>query len=151
MNNKKKRYGISVGTSSILVIIVVLCLVCFAGLSIVSANADYKLSSKLAERTTSYYQASSLANEEFAKINNAFYDFYLESADSDEYYKKIKESYSDSLTFSYPISSTQALSVSVEPVYPDDETGNFFNVTSFCIVTTSDLQLDESLPVLFHD
>lgn len=151
MNNKKKRYGISVGTSSILVIIVVLCLVCFAGLSIVSANADYKLSSKLAERTTSYYQASSLANEEFAKINNAFYDFYLESTDSDEYYKKIKESYSDSLTFSYPISSTQALSVSVEPVYPDDETGNFFNVTSFCIVTTSDLQLDESLPVLFHD
>lgn len=151
MNNKKKRYGISVGTSSILVIIVVLCLVCFAGLSIVSANADYKLSSKLAERTTSYYQASSLANEEFAKINNAFYDFYLKSADSDEYYKKIKESYSDSLTFSYPISSTQALSVSVEPVYPDDETGNFFNVTSFCIVTTSDLQLDESLPVLFHD
>lgn len=151
MNNKKKRYGISVGTSSILVIIVVLCLVCFAGLSIVSANADYKLSSKLAERTTSYYQASSLANEEFARINNAFYDFYLESADSNEYYKKIKESYSDSLTFSYPISSTQALSVSVEPVYPDDETGNFFNVTSFCIVTTSDLQLDESLPVLFHD
>lgn len=151
MNNKKKRYGISVGTSSILVIIVVLCLVCFAGLSIVSASADYKLSSKLAERTTSYYQASSLANEEFAKINNAFYDFYLESADSDEYYKKIKESYSDSLTFSYTISNTQALSVSVEPVYPDDETGDFFHVTCFCIVTTDDLPLDESLPVLFHD
>lgn len=149
--NKKKRYGISVGTSSILVIIVVLCLVCFAGLSIVSANADYKLSSRLAERTTAYYQASSLANEEFARLDKAFFDLYLESADSDEYYQKIKESYSDSLTFSYPISSNQALSVSVEPVYPDDETGSFFNVTCFRIVTTDDLQLDESLPVLFHD
>lgn len=151
MNNKKKRFGISVGTSSILVIIVVLCLVCFAGLSIVSANADYKLSSRLAERTAAYYQASSLANEEFARIDSAFYDFYLESADSEEYYQKIKESYADSLTFSYPISSTQALSVSVEPAYPDNETGNFFHVTCFRIVTTDDLQLDESLPVLFHD
>lgn len=151
MNSKKKRYGISVGTSSILVIIVVLCLVCFAGLSIVSANADYKLTVKLADRTTAYYQASSLANEEFARLNSAFYNFYLESADSEEYYSKIKESYSDSLTFSYPISDTQALSVSVEPVYPADETGNFFDVTCFRIITTQELPLDESLPVLFHD
>lgn len=149
--SNKKQYGVNVGTSSILVIIVVLCLVCFAGLSIVSATADYKLSNKLAERTASYYEASSLANEEFAKLNKAFLDLYLESTDETEYLQKIKESYADSLTFSYPISDTQALTVAVEPVYPLSETDNLFCVTCFQIVTTEDLQLDHSLPVLFSN
>lgn len=149
--SNKKQYGVNVGTSSILVIIVVLCLVCFAGLSIVSATADYKLSNKLAERTTSYYEASNLANKEFARLNNLFLDLYNESSGEEEYLQKIKESYEDSLTFSYPISDTQALSVAIEPVYPQNETDNFFNVTRFQIITTTDLQLDNSLPVLFSD
>lgn len=149
--SNKKQYGVNVGTSSILVIIVVLCLVCFAGLSIVSATADYKLSSKLAERTTSYYEASNLANEEFARLNDIFLNLYKESANEAEYLQKIKESYSDSLTFSYPISDTQALAVAIEPVYPQSETENFFHVTCFQIITTTELQLDNSLPVLFSD
>lgn len=149
--SNKKQYGVNVGTSSILVIIVVLCLVCFAGLSIVSATADYKLSSKLAERTSSYYEASNLANEEFVRLNSIFLDLYRESANEEEYLQKIKESYADSLTFSYPISDTQALAVAVEPLYPQSETGNLFHVTCFQIVTTQDLQLDNSLPVLFSN
>lgn len=147
--NSKKRYGINIGTSSILVIIVILCLVCFAGLSIVSAVADYKLSNKLAERTTSYYEASNLANEKFAELDTAFLKLYQESSGKEEYMQKIKESYSDSLTFSYPINDTQALSVSVEPVYPDAETGNFFKVTCFQVITIQEPELDNSLPVLF--
>lgn len=147
--SNKKHYGINVGTSSILVIIVVLCLICFAGLSITSAAADYKLSNKLAERTTSYYEASNLANERFAEIDKAFTALYKESADEKEYMQKIKESYADSLTFSYPISDTQALTVAIEPVYPENETDNLFHVTCFQIITTEDIQLDNSLPVLF--
>ncbi|MGN0377214.1 MAG: hypothetical protein ACI4ED_06230 [Suilimivivens sp.] len=149
--NSKKRYGINIGTSSILVIIVVLCLVCFAGLSIVSSVADCKLSNKLAERTTSYYEASNLANEQFAKLDAAFHDFYQESANEEEYLQKIKESCSDSLTFSYPINDMQVLSVSVEPVYPENENGNFIKVTCFQVITTEEIELDTSLPVLFSD
>lgn len=149
--NNKKRYGISVGSSSILIIIVILCLVCFAGLSIVSATADYRLSSRLAERTTSYYEASSLAHEKLAALDQAFQLIYQESATEEEYLKKIKESYADSLTFSYPVSDTQALSVSVLPVYPESETGSFFQVSCFRVITTEEMELDNSLPVLFGD
>lgn len=147
--HNKKRFGISVGLSSILIIIVILCLVCFAGLSIVSAAADYKLSNRLAERTTSYYEASSLANQKLADLDQVFRIVYQESSSEEEYLKKIKESYTDSLTFSYPVSDTQALSVSVLPVYPEDETGSFFQVTSFQIVITEEMELNNSLPVLF--
>lgn len=149
--NNKKRYGISVGSSSILIIIVILCLVSFAGLSIVSAAADYKLSSKLAERTTAYYQASNLANRKLAELDKAFLSLYLESAGEAEYREKIKESFGDSLTFSYPVSETQSLCVSVSPVYPGDETGNFFEITQFQVITAKEIDLDTSLPVLFSN
>lgn len=149
--HNKKGFGISVGLSSILIIIVILCLVCFAGLSIVSAAADYKLSNRLAERTTSYYEASSLANQKLADLDQAFRTVYQECSSEEEYLKKIKESYTDSLTFSYAVSDTQALSVSVLPVYPEDETGSFFQVTSFQIVITEEMELNNSLPVLFGD
>lgn len=149
--NNKKRYGISVGSSSILIIIVILCLVCFAGLSIVSATADYKLSCRLAERTTGYYKASGLANQKLANLDQAFHSAYLESTSKEDYFQKIKESYADSLTFSYPVSDTQALCVSVKPVYPEEETGNFFEVTDFQIITTKEMELDNSLPVLLSN
>lgn len=149
--NNRRNYGINIGTSSILVIIVILCLVCFAGLSIVSATADYKLSSKLAERTTAYYEASSLANEKLAQLNDAFQNICAESASKEEYLQKVKESYSDSLAFSYAISDMQVLSVAVEPVYPETETERFIRVTCFQVVTTGEIELDNSLPVLFSN
>ena len=56
---KTSSLGLNIGVSSILVIVVILCLVCFAGLSVASANADYQLSVKLSERTEAYYNACS--------------------------------------------------------------------------------------------
>ncbi len=148
---KKKTYGISTGTSSLLVIIVILSLICFAGLSIVSAGADYKLSSKLAERTSLYYEATSHANEHFAEIHTTFTKIYEESSNQESYFAKIKESYADSLTFSYPISDTHSLYVAIHALYPENENGDFFAVDQFQIITTQELTLDNSLPVLFHD
>lgn len=124
--SRKKSYGISVGTSSILVIIVILSLVCFAGLSVVSANADYQLSRKLADRTTTYYDAVSQAHEDLAKI---------------------KEPVTDSLTFSYDISDTQSLLVKLEPINSSTESDRPFTISRFQIVTTNEPELDTSLPV----
>lgn len=129
--NRKKSYGISVGTSSILVIIVILSLVCFAGLSVVSANADYRLSQKLAERTTTYYQATSMANRDLAAIE--------------------KESLTDSLTFSYAISDSQSLIVAISPVSPADASDALFTIDRFQIVTTNAPELDNSLSLFLGD
>lgn len=147
----KKNYGVNIGTSSILIIIVILCLICFAGLSIVSANADFKLSEKLADRTTSYYAATSRANEDLAAIDKAFSLIYQESMGEEDYLAKIKESYSDSLIFDYSINDMQSLIVTINPVYPSDPDGDFFTVSQFQIVTTNEPEMDQSLPVLTSD
>ncbi len=148
---KKKGYGISTGTSSLLVIIVILSLICFAGLSIVSASADYKLSKKLADRTTAYYENTSAANRQLAQLNREFAHIYAESNNETAYYAKIKESYADSLTYTYPMSDAQSLLVTVYPLYPTDKNDSFVAIEQFQIVTAAEPEPDTSLPVLFHD
>lgn len=67
---QKNELHLSVGTSSILMIFVVLCLTTFGVLSYVTANADYKLSQKNADAVTAYYQADSKANELLKTIDS---------------------------------------------------------------------------------
>lgn len=143
----KKSYGMNIGLSSILVIFVILCLVCFAGLSVTSANADLRLSQKLAERTTAYYKAGNLANQHMLELSNAFSKIYAASENQKEYEEKIKESFSDSLTFSYPINENQILKVSVSPLYPESAEGNFLMITCYKTETLITPELNQSLPV----
>lgn len=58
---KKPSFGMNIGASSVLVIIIILTLICFAGLSLASSSADHKLCLKLSDRTSDYYRATSEA------------------------------------------------------------------------------------------
>lgn len=145
----KKKSGFSIGASSLLVIIVVLSLVCFAALSITSASADLRLSQKLADRTSSYYKACNEAQTTLKNLSVSLSSIYEESRSKDEYEQKIKESLTDSLTFSCAMNENQVLQISVSPLYPQNASGDFFEITSWQIVNITSLQLDESLPV-FH-
>ena len=55
--NKNSTSGMGVGATSILMVFVILCLVVFAMLSLVNANADKKLNDRLATRIRAYYSA----------------------------------------------------------------------------------------------
>lgn len=143
----KKKSGFSIGASSLLVIIVVLSLVCFAALSITSASADLRLSQKLADRTSSYYKACNEAQTTLKNLSASLSSIYEDSRNEDEYEQKIKASLADSLTFSCPMNENQVLQVSVSPLYPQNASGDFLEITSWQIVNVTSLQLDESLPV----
>ena len=143
----KKESGFSIGASSLLVIIVVLSLVCFSALSITSASADLRLSQKLADRTSSYYKACNEAQTTLKNLSVSLSSIYGESRNEDEYEQKIKESLTDSLTFSCPMNENQILQVSVSPLYPQNASGDFLEITSWKIINITSLELDESLPV----
>jgi len=61
--NKKQPIQAGLGTSSIVLIFLVLCLTSFAVLSLVSARNSDKLTQKSTEYVTAYYNAAALANE----------------------------------------------------------------------------------------
>lgn len=60
---QKKKSVINVGTTSLVLIFAVLALVVFAMLSYISANAQWKLAEKMAERMTAYYMDQELSEE----------------------------------------------------------------------------------------
>ncbi|RGB69688.1 hypothetical protein DW086_00675 [Harryflintia acetispora] len=68
---KRTQMGLGVGASSILLIFVLLCLTTFATLSLVSAQADARLSEKTAETVSAYYEADARAEELLAQIGEA--------------------------------------------------------------------------------
>lgn len=72
-NNRQAPF-VNIGSSLLLVIFLVLCLVTFATLSLSSARSDYSFSSRSAERRTEYYQACNLAEDVLAQIDTVLYE-----------------------------------------------------------------------------
>lgn len=61
---------VNIGTSSLLIIFVILCLVVFAALALSSAKSDLQFSEDLAQRKTAYYEASYRAEEIAGEIDS---------------------------------------------------------------------------------
>lgn len=68
-SDKQQSSFVHIGSSSLLIIFLVLCLVTFAILSISSASSDYSFSERLAERKSQYYDASAKASQVLDEID----------------------------------------------------------------------------------
>lgn len=138
MNNssKKKQFGMNVGSASILLVFVILCLVSFAVLSIVSANADSKLSARVLERTTAYYTACNQAEQSLAGMDNTLRRVYASSDSADAYFSSVGHGKS----YVIPISDLQSLQVTIEILYPESEEDTFYQITAWQVLNTDELQ-----------
>ena len=120
----KNGTGLNMGSSSILVIFMVLCLVTLASLSMISAVSDHKLSVKVADRTTAYYTAVNKAEEKLAATDFA-------SAGGTV------------INFDVPIDDTQQLSVSAE--VNDDAT---YTIKEWKVVNIGEWKADDKLNLI---
>ena len=141
---KNKRYGVNIGSSSILVIFVIVCLVCFAALSIVSANSDYRLTQKMAGRESRYYEACNNAYQALADIDATLDTLYQSGISEEEYYAQAGQQKS----YAYPVSDIQSLRVTIRILYPENDRSPLYEIEEWRIVTTGTLNYDESLPVI---
>lgn len=143
MMSKKNATGLNVGSSSILIIFVLLCLMTFSILSMVSANADYKLSRKVSSRTTAYYDAVSEAQEILAAADKA-----LES-NSFEDIKGVTATYNDnevSLDYSVPFTEAQVLHVVLSAPYPvGNKEDSHFLIRTWQVENSGTWEPDESI------
>jgi len=150
MIDKKRstNFGINIGTSSLLLVFVILCLVSFATLSIVSANADKKLSGKVTERSSSYYDACNQANLKLKDLDESLKAVYESGVSREEFYGKVGNSFS----FCVQVSDIQVLSVSADIEYPKNNGDPFYSISSWALINTGSLELDESLHLIdFED
>lgn len=146
----KKQFsaGMNVGSSSILVTFVLLCLVTFAALSFVSANADHELAVQTGERVRSYYSTKSLAEVNLANIDSLL-SKHAKANDEDTYFDTIEELFSDNsnytiiresgntyIHYEVPVTKNQDLSVTLKVVYPSHPTADAFVITEWENVST---------------
>lgn len=142
---KNNDFGVNVGSSSLLLIFVILCLVSFATLSIVSANADHNLTDKVQERSASYYSACNDAQIRLSNIDSALLEAYETSRDRDEY---TAAAGGENITFAIPVSDIQTLSVTLQVLYPANPGDAFYKITEWKLETTGTLEFDDTLPLL---
>ena len=127
MKSRKTSYPpINIGTSFMLAIFVILCMVIFAVLSLSSSMKDYEYSVNYADRTSAYYEACNEA-EEIRK--------QIESENTQE----------DLIEYSVPIDENQMLHVVL--VYEPDEASNY-KIQSWTQETDNTWSGTQTLPVL---
>lgn len=143
-NKKNTSFGVNVGTSSLLLVFVILCLVSFATLSIVSANADKKLSTKVSDRSSEYYLACNQAEEKLMNIDKTLKDLYDSGLSRNEFLEQA----GNNIDFAIPVSDMQTLHIVADIQYPSNDGDSFICIKKWQLETTGTLELDESLNLL---
>ncbi len=125
MSTKKTSYPpIHIGTSFLLVIFIILCMIIFSVLSLSSALQDYQASLEHAARTTAYYEACNQAEALRAQ---------LASEDHTE----------ETIEYTVPIDEDELLRV----VLTLDE-HNEYQITTWVQESVREWHSDQTLPVL---
>lgn len=156
--DRQSRTGFSnFGFCTILIVFVMICIVTFSALAFLTASSDYRLSKKVADRTSNYYQAEELAYQKLSEIDTILTSAYTHSRKKQTYLKKayqelkdyalndssVKVHKADTINVSFPvvISEQDTLNVSLTVCYPPDAGGVCYELTGWQTVT--ELLLDE--------
>ena len=117
MKNKSPFSFINIGSSSLLVVFLALCLVTFAILSLSTAKNDYEFSARSAERTTAYYEACNEAERIAAAFSRTLSEAETDGSVTDAAVTEIAgdqaefDQTSGTLSYEVPVSDRQKLSV----------------------------------------
>jgi hypothetical protein len=151
MNKKNGSYPVvHIGTSFLLVIFIILCLVTFAVLSLSSALRDANYSRKESERTTAFYEANGTAEEKLGEVIAAFRSHQLETVDG----ISIADSSSDTsaeVSYEISINDTQLLDVTVLLDENGGLSDGIYQITCWKEITSSDWNGSSTLPVMGSD
>jgi len=139
IKRSKETFGVNIGTSSLLLVFVIMCLVSFATLSTVSASADKKLNDKILQRTEQYYDACNQAEERLRDIDATLEAIYDSSANREEYLATTGEH----IDFAIAVSDVQTLNVQIAVNYPNAYDNHFYNIEKWQLVTTGSLEEEE--------
>lgn len=162
---KKKSLPITnIGTVSLMMIFIILCMVIFAALSLSGAFRDSHMGEKRAEHLTDYYTASNEAEELLSTVDDAFAYAYENAADEAEYYRLIdKKLRSDDfekiwngetldIAFQTNIGTSQTLQVLIDVLSPQQivsEKGtSFYRILSWQTVPTDSWEGDSTLHLI---
>lgn len=156
----KHQLPLGIGISSILSIFVILCLLTFAVLSFVSANADNKLVQKNTAHTKEVYEAENLANEQIARIDSILEATY-QSSDSSNYLEQVQQNLTsldglsfpskDQVAYEIKVNEHQTLQVVLLLNSEVQKGESFYQIETWKLANTQTWEADDNLPVYPED
>lgn len=164
--NKQQSSFVNIGSSSLLIIFLIMCLATFAILSISSAKSDYSFSERLADRKTQYYDASASASQILDSIDEKLENLaktdlcdgktaYMDQVISAFHESKINDvtllcrSINNETIISYqiPIGNKQVLDVQIR-VTDYTENPAYYEIKSWQVVSTDNWESDQTLNLM---
>jgi hypothetical protein len=152
------------GFSTILISFVMICIVTFCALALLTANADYRLSRKVAERTSAYYEAEEDACHLLSDIDRMLSDCYTDSVSRDDYEKKVFEAASEFADENPPVTVTkddgtviswensygdnQTLDVSLRISWPPENNGSCYTLTEWRTISSAPESDNQTLDLI---
>lgn len=162
-NQKKKTPSIHLGTSSLLVVFLVLCFAVFAALSLSTAKRDAQASEQLARRRNSYYEVCNQAETIVQSIDQILKEAYelqenwlREAIPQIEALGQSADSFSLEVSFSedipivswqLPMGENQALAVELLLQEPDAE-GRLYRIIRWQTISLSDWEGSNTLSLI---
>lgn len=162
--NKKKFSVTNIGSISLLMIFIILCMLTLAALSLSSAVSDENSSKKLADHNTKYYQACNQAEETLDIIDGILAESYAVSSDFASYFSTVEERLSKlstnitlnissdntSATIDYitSVNDAQSLEVELELHDPWTTSSDFYKIISWKEIQTSDWNADNTIKLI---
>ena len=141
---KKQGMSISIGSSTMLLIFVVISLVSFSVLSLSSAITDRKFTDKIKQKNLIYYNACNLAEEKIAEIDAMLAEAYAISSNEKSYFDLVHSG----TTITVPVSEYQELQVIITYLYPVKEGDSYYQIDSYSLVNFDTPALDQGLQLL---
>lgn len=160
---KKKNFSITnIGTVSLLMIFIILCMVTFAALSLSSAAADHRFSQKMADHSREYYDASGKAEAKLAEIDDVLDGAYQNGMSDDDYYQQIRENYPDIsqeftkekplISYQVDMNDSQAVFVQLKILPPTEieSTGSnsYYKIITWKEISTKEWKGDNSIKLI---
>lgn len=145
MNRKKSFPIINMGTSLLLVVFIVICLIVFATLSLSSSMRDQKYSDSAVLKNENYYKAYSKAQRQLKEIDQAIINHEdLTSLEDIEISSNDNHTY---LSFKETIDKNQDLSVEIQ--LTNDQ--NRYKIIKWQEITSKEWKNDQTLPLLGNE
>lgn len=156
-HNKRQAPFVNIGSSLLLVIFLVLCLVTFATLSLSSARSDESFSRRMADRKTEYYKAASQAEDLLAQIDRLLEE--TAAKDGQNPWKALDftgispdihyDPSGAAVSYQVPINDKQALDV-VLVLNTGDETAQsgYYRIEKWQTVNTEKWESDDTLNLM---
>lgn len=166
-SNRRKFPITNIGSVTLMMILIVLCMVTFAALSLSTSVSDHQAAERSANHTKAYYAASNQAEEQLSVVDGVLQTAFHDAPDQDAYYDLIRAHYAETsdvtlaetnsdvtLSWQNDLSDSQALLVTLKVLYPagayTETSGEpqLYQITSWKVISTRDWNGDNSLNLM---